>query len=452
MLIRKKTIRKYFHIFFPYVLIILIASLVRFIYWQYAPGLIISDDTYSYYQVGQRMLKESLFVDHYRAPFYSLFLVSVVNLLGAPNAPLLSGSFIEKINYVIPFQMGIGILGLIILYHCLMLLKIKRIISLLFVLFIGTDIIIFSWERLLLTESFAVFIIILNFYMTIKIIQKPRFIFFILLFLLSVCSVMLRPFNVGLPVIPLLVAVFYHRKIKVVIYCAIVLLFYTGLLHLYSSANYARWGYYGISRASDINMLGKILDYRLDISAGKEEKFIYDLVADYQSQKRDPHPFRFLEHYNLIGEENIPSLIPLRKFGYQVIGANLPVYMKKSSVQLPNALLDVSDKLVILPSNANPVSRLFNIGLSFNRFTQTFFFLIVIFGWIPVIQFVKKPTVFNAVYTLAVLISFYQIIFSVFIGHGEYGRLILPSQPLMYFLFLYPLAEILKPGRKRFEK
>lgn len=437
---------------FPYILILFLCSLVRFLYWYHAPGVIISEDTYSYYQVGQNMLREHLFVDHYRAPVYSLFIAELVYISGAPNAKIMSGPFFEKIGYVIPVQMAVGIFGLLILFHTLKILKFSSLLSLLFTLFIGTNIIIFSWERLLLTESFATFVLIALFFLSVKIFQKPRFIFFTLFLFLSVFSVTLRPFNVGLPAVPLFVMMLYHRKLRIVIYAGLVLFLYAVFIHVYSSVNLARWGFYGISRSSDINMLGKILEYKLPVDAGKDEKYIYSLVVDYQSQERDPHPFRFLEHYNLLNDSDIPKLIPLKKFGYQVIWANLPLYLLKSTELLPGALMDVSEKLVIMPPNINLISLMFNLDLAIARFVQIVFFPIFIFSFISLFQFLKSRTVLHAVMISAALISLYQIIFSVFIGHAEYGRLILPAQPVMYLFSFYWLKRIMEWGNKILRK
>ena len=432
----------------PYLLIILIASLVRFFYWQYAPYVIVSEDTFSYYEVGQTMLKEFFFVNNSRTPVYSLLLTVVVNGLGLPNTPVLSWLFFEKVLYMIPFQMIMGLLGLLILYHTLRLLKLNPILSLMFILFIGTNIIIFSWERLLLTESLATFSLILLVYISVKIFYKPGFIFFFIFLFLSIFSVMLRPFNIGLPVIPLIITILIHRKIKVAVYIIIILLLYSGFIHIYSVKNQQRLGFYGISQVSDINLLGKILEYRLPLSAGIEEKSIYDMVSEYQMLRRDSNPFRFLEYYNLIDEESIPKLLQLKKFGYSVISANLPEYLLKSTLLLPGALMDVSEKIIILPPEMSTTSRIFNINLEISRSVQIIFFLIFIFSGISVIGFLKKPSIINSTLTLAAGISLYQIALAVFTSPGEYGRLIVPAQPVMYFYSFYWFNKIIDRGKK----
>ena len=142
----------------------------------------------------------------------------------------------------------------------------------------------------------------------------------------------------------------------------------------------------------------------------------------------------------------------MKIFSYQVIGANLPEYLAKSTVLLPRALLDVSEKLVIMSPNLNLISLMFNLNLTVVRYAQIVFFLIFIFSFVSFIQFLKSRTLLYAVLILASLTSLYQIIFSVFIGHAEYGRLIVPVQPIMYFFSFYWLKKILEWGNKILRK
>ena len=309
---------------------------------------------------------------------------------------------------------------------------------------IRVNIVIFSWERLLLTESIATFFVILLFYLSVKILIEPKPIHFCYYLITCVLSLMLRPFSIGLPIIPMLIAIFYHKKVKVIYFSIAVLLIYLSFVQLYSYLNYKRWGYYGVSRASDINMLGKILLYKLPIDAGKDEKFIYEKVADYTSVERDPHPFRFLEHYNLLSEDDIVKLLPLKKFSQKVIMANLPTYMLQSTKQLPGALTEVSEKVIILPWKGNLSSMIFNIDLLIARYFQFLFYLIFIFSFFQLREFIKAKTVISSAMLIALGISLYQVIFSVYIAHGEYGRLIVPAQPIMYLFSFYWLTRFLK--------
>lgn len=431
----------------PYLLIIITGILVRFVYWRYVPGVVVSEDTYSYYQVGQVMLGEFFFANQYRAPVYSILLAFMVNTLGEANAAIFSGPFMTSVFYVIYLQMVIGILGLVILYRTLKILKLNFLHSLYFVLFIGTNIVIFSWERLLLTESLAVFCLTLFFYLTVKILDNARYIFFVLFLMLSVFTLMLRPFNIGLPVIPLFIAVLFHRKRRVTVFALMVLVLYFCFIRIYSTYNFKRWGYLGVSRAGDLNLLGKILEFRLPVSAGQSEQYIYNLVVNYQSRERDPHPFRFLEYYNLLAVSDIPKLLPLKNFNRKVIMANFPTYLLKSAAHLPGAITEVSEKLIILPVNQSFASLVFNLNLMASRRLQLLFYLIFIFFPASLFQFLKARTILNSALVLAAGMSLYQIIFSVFIAHGEYGRLIIPAQPIMYFFCFYYLNKIFDRAR-----
>ena len=385
------------------------------------------------------MLSEMFFVDHYRAPFYSLFLPLVVNLAGGNGALIRTPVFFEKAFFVIAIQMVFGVAGMLLLYRSLEILKLNYKFRVFLVLFLVTNLIIFSWERLLLTESLATFFLIMTFYLTVKILLNPKAVHFFWYLLIAVCALMLRPFSIGMPLIPLLIIIFYHKKKSVILLSIAVILLYGSVIKTYSTLNFKRFQFYGLSRAGDINALGKILLYRLPLEAGKNEKFTYDRVSDYTSLPRDPHPFRFLEQYNLQFEESVPDLLELKTFSRKVITASLSLYLLKSTEELPGGLASVSEKIMVPPAGANLESKILNIGFMISRYMQYVFFLIFIFFPVSIFSFIRKPTEKSAAMLVAGCVSFYQILFSVYIAHGEYGRLIVPAQPMIYLFSLYYL-------------
>jgi hypothetical protein len=203
-----------------------------------------------------------------------------------------------------------------------------------------------------------------------------------------------------------------------------------------------RYGLYDISTATNIVMLGKILDFELPIEAAKDETFFYQAVADYRQKKLEKNPFRFMEHVDILSEEKLPLIIKLKDFDRKVILPNLSTYLWRSVCQIPGALLDTSEKIILLPPKTSLTADFFRGLFLFYKYLQYLFFLTAIFAPLSFYQFLQKPNFQSAFLSILATISLYQIVFSVFFGYAEFGRLISPAQPVMYLFSFYWLGKM----------
>lgn len=425
------------------VLIVVIAAIIRLLYYLHFPGILVSEDTYSYFLAGQEILKTKIPVSDFRTPVYPLFLQLFMYLSDAANAPILSPEFFAAMPYVLLVQSAMGIASLVFLYQTLRIAGLKTASSFLFTLFITFNIIIFSFERLLLTESLATFLLILIFYLTVKLMRKSKGIYFWLLLVLLIIQTMLRPIFIAFPAIPLFILCLYRFKRKVVIYSSLTLGIYLFIILAYSRLNFALYGVSGITRATDITMLGKILDFNLSIESARDEKFFYEAVNKYRMENREKNPFRFMEYYGLISKEQLPVLLKLKDFDRKVLAVNWSQYVINSLFQIPGALLEVSEKVILNPRKSD-LSSLFHGLYYLYKYAQIAFFIIIPGFFFTLFNYVRKRTFVNTLLIFLGGVSLYQIFFAVFFGYAEFGRLILVAQPLLYLYSFYLFSRLFK--------
>jgi hypothetical protein len=428
--------------------LLIFSAFIRWLYYIHAPGIWVNEDTYSYFEEGAIMIKNRIPVGVYRTPVYSLFIHLVMFLYGKPEAPILSWDFFKAMEYTFYIQSILGVLSILILFKSLLILKLKPLYSFLFSLFTAFNIIVFSWDRLLLTESFAVFMLIVNLFFLVRIIRTPKIMDFIFLFILFILTVMLRPIYIAFPVLPLIVLTVYYfrqKNLRPIIYIFIMLILYFLILFSYFRENYRLNKVFGLSWASDITVFGKILSFDLPIENAKSEKFFYDLVTDYRNKNLEKNPFRFLEYANLVYAPLQPKQQQMKAFNGKVLASSYPQYFIKSLFLIPQALTETSEKIVLMAPSKSPASRIFNVLFQVYKTLQYLFFLIIPFTLISLYLFLKKSSRENTVLLILSFISLYQIIFAVLFGYAEFGRLICPAQPLMYLFIFLCIKPIFKP-------
>lgn len=458
--------------------IILIAIIIRFFYYHHAPGVIVQADTYGYYEIGQRILSSwdnffTFIINEERTPMYPLFLNITAFFSGGFASSIFSPSFLKAMTWVMFIQSILGVLSLIILYKTLLEIKIKPIFASLFTLFISLNIIVFGWERILMTEALTTFWLITTTFLAVKILKlqyHPKlrsscgvlrsYFYFLLLFLLFLFGFLLRPFYLFFPPTVLIIICLHHRNKQTLIKSLLILLSFYLLVFFYIRHNTIHFKYSGVNQISEINLLGKILTLNLPIEAGKEIDLFYQKVKEYREINGEPMPFRFIER-SIPDIHSEPYLFnDLRKFNYKVIFSNFPEYLAKSTRELPHGLLDVSEVIVLRNPSDNFLSLLFNVLFYICKRLQYLTLIILPAFPITLLLFITKVIQHHSkrsssceevershrlpTLTLFGAISFYQIFFSVFFSYGEFGRLISPAWPIIYLFSFLCWGKIIK--------
>ena len=431
-------------------LIVITASVIRYIYSVYHPTITVASDTFGYYEIGNRILMENisnLFFNDERTPIYPLFLASIMKLQGFPTAVVLSDEFYTGARLIVFIQHIIGILSLILMFFILRLLKVKSKYAFLLTIIISINPMVFFWEKVLVTETLTTFFLLLTLYIFLKGLETGKTVYFILLLSSLIFGFLLKPFYLFLPLFLLPVIPLYkNMKKSFMLFISITLVFLLIPL-IYIRQNKINYQYNGINRSGDINLLGKILKYNLPVERAIRIEYFYENVKNYRTINGNSMPYRFLEFYEprIYDDDNKKLMNLLPEFNFKVITGNLPEFVIKSLQELPQALSEKSE--MITPTGSDKLSVFFILLFNIYNKLQYLFFLVFAFFPLSMLLFSKKRKFKNTSVFLLGVISVYQIFFSLFLSYGEFGRLIAPAQPVIYlfiFLFLPVIFPVLK--------
>lgn len=433
------SIFKHIHIF----AVLFVCLLLRLLFIWQNPEPIITPDTYGYYETSEQIFSQDFFTyifNERRTPLYPLILGSF--MLPTGHFPsILSAGFIQGSLYIVLFQSFIGLLGILIFYKTLRLLSFKPLFSHLLTLFIGCNILLFAWEKVLLTESLSIFFILLVTYFSLKTLKKPMTINIFILLVLFVLAFLLKPQFVGLPFIIFTQFFFNTKKLRLPIVISIFI--FSLLIFIYTHHNDNVFDYKGITRNSEINLLGKIIKFRLNIEHAKNYPYFYNSLSAYRKISQDSLPYRFLEYSDSdIYKKNF-HFNELQGFNRTVILANLGVFSWRSFLEIPGALLETSE-FVNPPKNSHFLSPLFSFLFFIEQKILYLNLLILIALPFTFYQLLKNSSFENKALSLLAIITLYQIVTSVFLSYGEFGRLLTPAIPLIFitsFSFLKSLVK-----------
>jgi len=420
----------------PYLLsIVFFAAIFRLAFFFQNPQIIINIDTFSYYKIAQLIAKDGFryFMNTERTSLYPVVLNLATQVTGHYQAAVESPEFYLSMGLLLLFQSTLGLMSLIILYKILVLIKVKTIPAYLYTLFIAGNIMVFGWERLLLTESLSVFWLIMTTYLLILILKNPKNQYFLVLTILFLLGFLLKPFYLLFPIVVYFIILLHHHRKKIVIACFLSLLLFYAFVAFYIQHNQTYFGNATVSRNGDINLLGKILQFRLPIEAASSEEYFYQKVKDYYVFGGDPMPYRFLDNCDPDIYDKAEMMRSLRRFNRKVILANLPQYLSQSTKQLPSALLESSELLVFPDAKTGFLNYFISFLYQTYRKFQILTLAVFPFYFLSLLVWSKKNDFTDTVLALLGTIAVYQILISVFLSYGEFGRLIAPVQPILYF-------------------
>lgn len=429
------TISKY--IIFPFILLVLSAG-VRISYYRHAPGIIWSEDTYGYFEYGSKMVEKMSYVSDWRTPVYPLLLHLPLILQGRSETVISSPASMDSLLTVMSWQTAVGSISIPILYYALILAGLSPLSGFLYSLFITFNIIVFSWDRMLLTESLAASWLIAVTLVFILLLKNQRLLTYTVFLLLLLFGFLLRPVYILFPLIPISLLLYFHRNRKAALCGILMLAVFVVILRLYTQENRIKNRYDGVSRISDINLLGKILQFNLPADAGKQYSAVYQTIIDYRQKNGVPMPWRYMERYPAVYDQvTAANYNQMKDFNTAVITHNLPEFTVLSLFQIPQALTDTTEKIVLVDQHRDFTAFFYQKLFLIYRNMQFLTFMLIPAFFMSLYFFLKKPTVKNSAVMFMGAIGLYQILFSVFFSYGEFGRLISVAQPEMYLFCLY---------------
>ena len=424
--------------------IFVLSAAVRIFYYYHFPGIWVQADTYGYYDVGREIMSGSFFkffVNDERTPIYPIFLNLTTFFSGNFGVPILSNGFNTAMEKTILLQSMLGIFGMVLLYQTLRGAGIPFLASYIYTLFTSFNLLVFGWERILMAESLSTFWLVSLLFFIVKILKTEKTVYYFLLLPLFIIGFLIKPFYVFLPffLTPFLC---FRRTKKAILPGVIVLLGFYLSVWGYTVRNEAVFHYRGVNKVSEINMLGKILQFDLNLEGAKNESFFYNSVKEYRMKKGEPMPYRFLEVYDFYHK---PELVAeLGRFNYTVIKSNFPDYFFKSVRQIPEAVVDISELYVLRKPEENLLGFIFFKVAEVYQKMQYLNFIVFFSFFAAISLFLKQRNIKYVFLSILGVISLYQILFSVFLSYGEFGRLISPGLPIIFLFSFYSYDLIFK--------
>lgn len=429
------------------ILVLFFAAAIRYLYFLYKPEIGVSADTYGYYKLGDEIMAQGKYgkiINDDRTPLYPLILGLSAVETGGSGAQIMSYGFLHSMRPVILFQYLLGLLSIVILFVILRrLLKVNIFITGLFTAFSAGNIMLFAWENLLLTETWSMLFLVFSLYLLLSLLHKWRISILLILLLTFCAGFLLKPVFIFLPFATLPILIFHFQNKKVYISSLTLLVFFAVLPVYYIYYNLNTYGYGGISHVSDINLLGKILQFNLPLKGVQPGNYFYKTVTDYRTLNLTPMPYRFLEHYDsAIYLTDKWKLNTLPSFNLSVIANNLPVFITDSLGQIPPALIDTSEIIKPdIPGGENTAGFFLSLYKFYGNMQYVFLIILIAYP-LTVFLYLRKPDRKNTIIMLLGTIAAYQIIFSVFFSYGEFGRLISVAQPILYCFSFYWLWKL----------
>ena len=413
-------------------ILIFFASLVRILFFLHAPRPVVLPDSLGYFDLGKQILETKNPVHYSRPPVYPLFLSILTELTGDWTAPIYSDQFYRNFTTVVLIQSIMGIGSVIIVYWLFLELKVREKTTFFLSLLYSGNILIIASEKSILTESFALFLLLVITYFSIQVVKTRRLKDLIILYFIFLLAIFLKPVYLSLPIILLFITNLHLRQKKILLGSILLLIALIVPVLIYIKGNIFYHKYPGFSRISDFALLGQILYYNIPIDQAKGSGYLYDQMTDYRKLKKDPSPFKFLEYYDPQIYSKPEKQNEITAFNRQVILGNLPLYLFRTLKNLPSGIL-VNNYILSYyqTSNNQLLIVLFKALLIVSSLIQ-YLYLISI----PGILFIGTYFLFHlslpiVIPTLIGMIAGYQLIVTA-LGYFEFGRLLVPILPQLF--------------------
>lgn len=406
--------------------VLAIALGIRLLYIHNTTATVYVPDSAGYYGIGVDIFRHpglAALVSQYRMPLYPIF----THFVGA--------------SALTAVQTGIGLLGLVILFFILDELNVSVRLRTPFLLFIALDIMLFTNERTVLTETLTIFFLLVTTLVTIWTIKKPTIKNFLLVLGISIPSFLLRPTYILIPLPIVCCVILVHRKLYVVLCSVATILIFTLVPLSYRAANLSYHGYAGINETGEINILGRILYKNISIESAVGMPYYREVSAYRKTPGPFDNPYIFLSMLDPNIYQDSKRMNGLQQFTIRIVTANFGEYAMSVFRDIPAALLAIQPPdVLLLPQPSSVMGSFFHALTSFYQASEYFLLTFLVLYPIQILFTLQKPSRQNGMLLALGTIAAYQLGMTLFLGFGEFGRLITVAHPMLFlfcFLMIY---------------
>jgi hypothetical protein len=421
-------------------ILISVAVLIRIAYVSINPDLYIFHDTFGYYEIGKNIILSPTvrsWVNPFRPFLYPLFINALVAVTGNFGAPILSQGYFTGERLIGLVQTAVTIAGIIIFYFMLRKIFTTRYVALGVSIFQAISVNFITWERSVLSESLSIPFTLIVGSLMISALTAPRWRTLISITFLSVIGVLLRPATLIYPLIIFPLIAYYHKTAPVFLRSALAFGLFILFALGYAKTNQMNWGYFGIQNGADINMLARIMQFRLPLAPAQDIQPLYSQVREYSITTDRPDVWEFLNTYYVDTYSTPENITQLRRFDMAIIRTYPLAYISHALADIPGSLLFTDPYYEIAP--ANMVGYIFSVLFWVFRLTQYVYLTtipLILFAWIRLIF--RKPTLRETAVTSLGTLAYGTMVLYVLTGTGyEYARFYCTIQPFLTIFCIY---------------
>jgi|GEM_PF-807861 len=433
-------------------IVMAVSIAVRILFALYQPHAPTSADSIGYYNLGMEMIKHptpKTIISEFRTPLYPLFIASLGQLSGFNNVIegyIFGPDFHYTGRVIMGMQQFLGIVGIFLLVSLLVYMKFSNLTIFALSLFTSLNIIIFFWERTILTEGLATTTLLLLLFFLARIMKSPKSINFLFLWICFGVNFLLRPALILLPIVTLpFIFLSLHKrvdKVKVIVTLIASIL----IPILYIAGNSVYHNYRGIQHVGDIDVFGRILEFNIPLDAGEKYTYFYEKVTEYKNNIGGFNAFAFIDYYDINMYTNTTRMNELQGFARTILLHNLPSYTTNAIATIPQIMVYVSPSVrEILDAPTSPIQIYFSgLALLYGTLLPLSLLTIPLYP-IAIYLFFQKKSVKRVLLAILGSVAVSYVVLTSFVVFTEdYGRLLSPMQPLFLVFIIGTIQELLQ--------
>lgn len=261
-------------------------------FYHHPTVMLFTGDSTGYLDVAHRLMTTGQFIDAARPPGYPALLALIFLVAGDQN-----------LNAVIFVQASFMMLSVAMVYLLTVRLSDARWMGAVVASLMATNSYLLAWEREILSETFAILLVVLTFLMLERYLHTHQRRYFVAMMVFALIGVFNRPFFLYLPA--LLVGVLVVQRWRTgqlqqewPRYVLAFAMAY-GLIFGYMVGNKLQNNYFGLTYVSSVNLFGKIIEYQMqnDYTDPQYQRLGQRLdIFVQEGNSKDPQPFVFLNH------------------------------------------------------------------------------------------------------------------------------------------------------------
>lgn len=393
------------------------AIAIRIVTLVSAPGYWLTPDTYTYLETAKKIGRTGTLVDPWRPPVFPLVFNGIFALSGRNIQQASYYAYAPEFNTFRMLHHAAGVLSVALLFTFLVRAGMPIWLTVGSSLIVAVNPVLLGFERIILTETFSTTLLLCELVLAQALMIRYRVGLVLACVAVGILGVFLRPATILLPGVLLAIVAWSKPKKVVIAGCVVGIMIYMTALGTYARVNYETNGYLGISRISDVNVFGKMLELNLPIHTMPDTSGIRTAITEYRQITKTPDPWEFLRKYSVFDSPR--GITELSLFSRHVIMSELPLYLlgvfRQSAVALTQTRESVSWYQAFMYLYVATI-----VGVLFSFFRREESMMLV---------------AATCLYVFAV---------TVFLTYGDYGRHLVVISPLLIFFSLWSVWQLVK--------